>query len=280
MRAHRSTVLASLLLLSTGCGNGSAASTGPVQVPAHIDHAEWDRLLRVYVDERGLVDYGGWKASAADRGALSRYLERFTPEVRPAAEGKDEAAALINAYNALTIAWILANYPTRSIRSLDGSFDTARHRVGGRRVSLDDIEHKALRPRVGFRVHAALVCAARSCPPLARDAYLPERLDEQLDAALRRWLAREDLNRFSPAESKAEVSSIFKWFAEDFEKVGGVRGVLKTYGPPVARTLADDPRLKIEYLPYDWSLNDRAPRSGSYGRLRLLWDRLRDRLKT
>ena len=80
-----------------------------------------------------------------------------------------------------------------------------------------------------------------------------------------RWLAREDLNRFDPSAGRARFSNIFQWFADDFAKAGGVREVLKRHGPPAARTLATRPDLKVEYLDYDWSLNDQHP-APPYGR--------------
>jgi len=257
----------------------AAPTPGPVPVPAGIDHAEWTRLLRVYVDERGLVDYAAWKASALDREALRAYLARLAaPPERPA-QGQEAAATFINAYNALTVSWILDHYPTPSIRSLPDSFGAARHLLGGARVSLDDLEHKTLRPAVGYRVHAALVCAARSCPPLAREAFTAGSLDTELDAAMARWLARDDLNRYEPAAGRAHLSSIFKWFAEDFEKGGGVAAVLNRHGPEAARATAAQAGFKVEHLDYDWGLNDQQPPAASYGSLRLLWDQLRDQLR-
>lgn len=269
--------LAFAAALAAGCRKDSVASAATVDVRAGIDHAAWSRLLRTYVDERGLVDYGAWKASGEAREALRAYLARLAAAPEPAAAGADRAAALINAYNALTIAWILDNYPTPSIRALSESFTAARHAVGGRKVSLDQIEHEALRPQVGYRVHATLVCAARSCPPLSREAFTASGLDAQLDSAMAAWLARTDLNRFDGPPDRAQVSSIFKWFADDFAKVGGVQEVLKRHGPPAARALAAKPALKIEHLDYDWALNDQKP-PPAYGRLRLLWDQLRSRL--
>ena len=266
-----------MVVAAADCRREPIVSAAPVEVRAGVDHAEWSRLLRTYVDERGLVDYGAWKDAPADRRALANYLQRLAPPAEPAAAGAERAATLINAYNALTVAWILDHYPTPSIRTLADSFTAPRHTVGGRKVSLDQIEHEALRPQVGYRVHAALVCAARSCPPLRRDAYTAAALDAQLDAAIATWLAREDLNAYDPARGVARVSSIFQWFADDFAKAGGVAEVLRRHGPPAARALAANPDLKIEYLPYDWALNDQRPRA-SYGRWRLLWDQLRSRL--
>jgi hypothetical protein len=275
-------LLVGALALPAAVGCAGAAEKEPlrrVQVRAGIDHSEWSRLLAKYVDERGLVDYARWKTTPADLEALRAYLARIAAPPKPAASGNDLAASLINAYNALTIGWVLENFPIESIRSTDDPFGKRRHRVGGEVVSLDDIEHGTVRPLVGYRVHAALVCAARSCPPLRRSAFEAARLEEQLDSAMRTWLARDDLNRVRPVENRIQVSSIFRWFAEDFEKVGGVRAVLqRDPTPEVARRLAD-PRLEIRYLPYEWGLNDRAGRGARYGRIRLFRDELRNRLR-
>jgi hypothetical protein len=264
-------------LAAASCGKGPTTPAGPVEVRAGIDHADWSRLLRRYVDEQGRVDYASWKAAPEGRAALRTCLERLAAPSEPPAAGEDRAATLINAYNALTIAWILDHYPTRSIRSRPDSFTAARHTVGGRKVSLDQIEHVTLRPLVGYRVHAALVCAARSCPPLGREAYTAPLLEAQLDAAMARWLAREDLNHFDPPAHRAQLSSIFNWFAEDFAKAGGVAEILKRHGPPAAREMASRPDLKVEHLEYDWSLNDQHT-PPPYGRLRLLLDQVRSLL--
>jgi hypothetical protein len=266
------------VLLFAAC-SGEKVTLRPVSVAAGIDPSDWDRLLKKYVDERGLVAYEKWKASPGDLAALDGYLAKLGAQPKPAATGKDLAASLVNAYNAFAIRWILQNYPTPSIRSLDDSFTDRRHRLGGRAVSLDEIEHATLRPLVGFRVHAAVVCAARSCPPLSREAYDAKWLDLQLDRVMRQWLSRDDLNRFLPLEKKAEISSIFRWFAEDFEKAGGLRGVLKHYARFEETSFLESPELRIEYLLYDWGLNDQGELGRKYGRVRQLWDRFRDGLR-
>ena len=260
-----------------GCRREAVVSAATVEVRAGVDHGAWSRLLRTYVDERGLVDYGAWKDSREGRAALAAYLASLAAPAEPAAGGAERAASLINAYNALTVAWVIENYPTASIRTLADSFTARRHTLGGHKVSLDQIEHEALRPQVGYRVHAALVCAARSCPPLRREAYTAAALDAQLDAAMAGWLAREDLNAFDGSRGVARLSSIFEWFADDLARAGGVREVLRRHGPPAARALAGRGDLKVETLPYDWALNDQHPRV-PYGRLRLFWDQLRSRL--
>jgi len=245
-------------LVAAGCRT-PAASAGGVEVPAAIDHADWDRLLRTYVNEGGLVAYGQWKASPEDHRALAGYLERLGAVPRTAAIGADRSSTLINAYNAFTVSWVLENYPTRSIRSTDDPFEGRRHRLGGRVVSLDDIEHGALRKIVLYRVHAALVCAARSCPPLAREAYRPAMLDAQLDGAMARWLARNDLNAFFP-DGGADVSMIFRWYREDFDSAGGVRAVVQRHGGEPARRALAAEGAHIGHLDYDWTLNDQESR--------------------
>jgi Protein of unknown function, DUF547 len=276
----RSLAFALALLTAAHCAGAPKRETlRRVQVTAGMDHSELSRLLAKYVDERGLVDYARWKTTPADLEALHGYLARVAAPPRPAASGNDLAASLINAYNAAAIGWVLENFPIRSIRSTDEPFRGRRHRVDGEVVSLDDIEHGTLRPLVGYRVHAALVCAALSCPPLRREAYQAARLDRQLDSSMRTWLARGDLNRLRPEGNRVEISPVFRWFAEDFQKAGGVRAVLQRHtAPEIARRLAD-PRLEIRYLRYDWGLNDRGGRGAHYGRIRRYWDELRNRLR-
>src|SRR5438132_1384148 len=152
-------------------------------------------------------NYRAWKTNQTDISALDDYLKQFATEIEKPAQGIEKAATSVNAYNAFVLRWILSNYPTESIWQLKDSFSGKRNEIGGRKVSLDDIEHGTLRPLIGYRAHAALVCAARSCPPLQRFAYTAEKFEEQTDPAHRAWLTREDLNRFLPNEKKVEISS-------------------------------------------------------------------------
>jgi Protein of unknown function, DUF547 len=256
-------------------GSGASAQTGEsVEVRAGINHAPFDRLLKRYVNDQGLVNYGAWKQNTADLSALDHYLKQFAAKIDTAAQGNEKAASLVNAYNAFTIHWILSNYPTESIQQLKDSFSAKRNEIGGRKVSLDDIEHGALRPLIGYRAHAALVCAARSCPPLQRFAYTPDRFDEQSDAAYRAWLAREDLNRFLPNEKKVEISSIFKWFKGDFDNAGGLPKILGRYAPERVHDFAASGNYEIKYLPYNWGLNDQGPHGRNYRRSQLIFDHI------
>jgi hypothetical protein len=137
---------------------------------------------------------------------------------------------------------------------------------------LDDIEHGTLRPLIGYRAHAVLVCAARSCPPLQRFAYTAEKFEEQDDTAYRAWLTREDLNKFLPNEKKVEISSIFKWFKQDFDKAGGIPKILGRYAPESVREFAASGKYDIKYLPYNWGLNEQGPHGRHYSRAQFFWD--------
>ena len=245
-----------------------------VDVRAGIDHREFDRLLKKYVNEQGLVDYGTWKGSASDISALDHYLDQFAAKIDKPTQGNEKAASLVNAYNALVLRWILSNYPTESIWRLKNSFTAKRNDIAGRKVSLDDIEHGTLRPSIGYRAHAVLVCAARSCPPLQRFAYTAENFEEQNDRAYRRWLAREDLNKFLSNERKVEISSIFKWFKADFDKAGGVPKILGRYASQSVREFATSGNYDIKYLPYNWGLNDQGAHGRNYSRVQLIFDNL------
>jgi Protein of unknown function, DUF547 len=234
-----------------------------VDVPAGIKNGAYDRLLKRYVNSQGLVAYEKWKSSAEDMKALDDYLAQFAAAGNPA-RGNERSASLVNAYNAFTLQWILKNYPTESIWELKRSFKEKRHKLGGAIVSLDDIENDMLRPEFGWRTHAVLVCAARSCPPLEQSAYNADGLDEQVTRAYRTWLSRPDLNEFFPDKNEAAVSSIFKWFKGDFDNAGGVKAVIAKYAAASARPLLERPDSKITYKPYNWGLNDQGPHGRNY----------------
>jgi hypothetical protein len=243
-----------------------------VEVRSGIDHRDYDRLLKKYVDERGLVNYSGWKQNQADRRALDDYLKQFASKIDNPARGNEKAASLVNAYNAFMLHWILMNYPTESVWSLKDSFTAKRINIGGHNVSFNDIENGALRPLLGYRAHSVLVCAARSCPPLQRSAYSEDKFDEQDDHAFHAWLARDDLNRFLPNETKVEISSIFKWFKGDFDNAGGASTILGRYAPQTARDFAASGKYDVKYISYNWGLNDQGPHGRNYGKANLIFD--------
>jgi hypothetical protein len=236
-------------------------------------HELWDALLRQYVSPESRVDYRAWIQSGKPKlGEYTGIIAQKWPENLTAAARK---AALINAYNALTVSWIIANYPVESIWRTKRPFTLARHVVDGRRLSLDDIE-TLLRNMDDPRIHSALVCAARGCPPLRLEAYVELRLDEQLDGNMRKWLANPELNEFLPRENTAKISKIFDWYRGDFEKNGGrVWSFLARYSPEGSGF--PNERTKIQNKSYHWGLNDTSTLGQKYSRLSFYWDFARNK---
>jgi hypothetical protein len=213
-------------------------------------------MLQRYVTAEDRVDYANWKQDGT--GALDSYLARLAENFPEDTTVAERQAALINAYNALTIRWVLPHFPVKSIWKTKKPFTEARHRVDGRMRSLDDIETE-LRESVGPLAHSVLVCAARSCPPLRREAYVAERLQEQLEGNTRQWLANPTKNEFNVTSGKVRVSRIFKWYRDDFENGDvGLEDLLARYAPPAARPMFTEGsgRLHLKFASYDWGLND------------------------
>lgn len=234
-----------------------------------LDHSRWDALLKRYVSAESRVDYRSLKEhGSAD---LDAYLGALA---KPWPAGMDRnavKAAWINAYNALTVRWVLSNYPVESIWRTDDPFRAVRHTLDGGRVSLDQIEGR-LREMLDPRIHAALVCAARSCPPLRREAYVAAQLDAQLDDNVRSWLADARFNQFFPDRQTAVVSEIFKWYGGDFAGSGGVRQFLTQFAPPGGRGFLAASNVRVEYETYRWGLNDSSALGSSYSQLNFYRD--------
>ncbi len=230
------------------------------------DHTPYDRLLRKYVDEDGMVDYKSWKGSPTDWGGLRRYLggmARVNPALRASRAGR--LAFWINAYNALTIHGILHFYPTSSIRNHTSRlfgyniWDDLLLRVGSRKYSLNNVEHDILRKLGEPRIHFAIVCASKGCPRLLNEAYTRDGLEQQLDGNARDFFSRRRNFYVDYRSNTVYVSSILKWFQEDFgpTPLEAVRSVAP-YMPPRAAQFVRSHRFRVRYLPYDWSLNEQS----------------------
>jgi hypothetical protein len=233
---------------------------------AAFDEALYARLLQSHTRE--VADLAGTRVDYAGLGRASewRTLVGGLDPVDPAtvAERRARLAFWINAYNVLAIEVVLRRYPVGSIRDagslLRPVWKREAGRVGGKPRTLDEIEHRILRPLGEPRIHAAIVCASVSCPPLRREPYAPDRIDAQLADQMRRWLA-DPLkgSRVEADEGALRLSKVFDWFPEDFASAGGVVTFLTPYLPEATRAwlaVHRDPALR--YFAYDWSLNDLA----------------------
>ncbi|MCI0622129.1 MAG: DUF547 domain-containing protein [Acidobacteria bacterium] len=243
--------------------------------------------LRRYVNERGLVNYRGLKANSSELDTFSVLLAGVSPAELDSWSEQQKIAFWINAYNALTLEAIIRNYPIQSsllrsvvypknsIRQIPGVWDKLRFAVAGREMTLDEIEHATLRAQFSEpRIHVALVCAAMSCPPLRNEPYTPEQLDAQLGVQARRFLRSARGLRIDRGAGKVHLSSIFKWFGGDFvrnygttDKFAGKSDAERAVLNFLSRYVSDSDRdfllagkYEIEYLDYDWSLNEQPSR--------------------
>ncbi len=232
-------------------------------------HKAWSDLLRVYVNDKHLVDYQAWRANTTSLESYLEQLQTVAYQDYLNWNPLQQKAFLINAYNAFTIKLILDHYPVASIRKIGGFFTSPWKLeffklLDGKIKSLDPIEHNWLRQHAQLkdaRIHAAVNCASISCPVLQRSAFVATQLDKQLDQANQQWLADPSRNRFDLAAKTVYLSKIFDWYEEDFgDNKAGVLAFLKKFGPKSLQSWqAKD--VSIEYLDYNWSLNDSSPPS-------------------
>ncbi len=263
----------------------TAAAIAPLGANAQTtafdhSHAAWDALLKKHVRwlSDGKQSRANYRGFATDRAALKAVLDGMSAVPRTTFDGwsqPQQMAFLINAYNAFTVELILTRYPDlKSIKDLGSFVQSAWKKkfftLLGDERHLDWIEHEQLRPRYNEpRVHAAVNCASIGCPALRDEAFTAAKLEAQLEDGMRRFMGDRTRNRVKGG--KVEVSSIFKWFREDFEKGhGGFRQVEDVFAK-YAELLSDQPAeqaalkartLGVSHLDYDWSLNDTARDAG------------------
>ncbi len=236
--------------------------------PDRQHNALFSMILKDHV-RQGRVRYAAIKKDAR----FSRYMQLLGRSKPNSIKGKNSQLAYwINIYNAFTLKLIVDNYPLKSIEELHSGptafahlagktiWDKWHFKIDGRQYTLNQVEHKIIRPRYKDpRVHAALVCAANSCPPLRAEAYSGKHLDRQLNEQMRIWLRDRSKNYYDRKQNVLHLSKIFDWFEEDFVKKGGNIGeAILPYLPPSTKThlQKNSKGLRIRYLKYDWSLNE------------------------
>lgn len=248
----------------------------PLLLATTINHDSWITLLDTHVytiagDSSTSVDYTGF---ARDRDALRAYLAALsavTPDDFDTWSKDEQLAFLINAYNAWTVELILTRYPDlESIRELGSLLRSPWKQdiapVLGKTRSLDDIEHNLIRGSDRYnepRIHFAVNCASIGCPALRAEAYTARHLEQQLEAQTRQFLGDRSRNRLRG--DMLELSSIFKWYRDDFGQ--GWKGqqelvdFLEHYAATLDLTAGEVARLRsgaitLKFLDYNWRLND------------------------
>lgn len=210
-------------------------------------HELFNDVLSTYVSSAGKVNYKGLKSNSAK---LNQYLDKLqnNPVQKEWSDNK-KLAYWINAYNAFTIKRILDNYPLKSIMNLDGgkTWDVKWIKLGDKTYSLNMIEHEIIRPQFNdARIHFAVNCAAKSCPPLFNKAYTEENVDRYLEQRTTAFINNSNYNTINTHSLK--LSRIFDWYGEDF---GNLISYLNKFSKT---TIAKD--AEVEFKEYDWSLNE------------------------
>lgn len=230
-----------------------------------VDHAAWDRIVTAYISTGpdGVNYFAYGRVSAPDRTALQGYLQYLEQTPVSRLNRAEQMAYWLNLYNALTVQVVLDHYPVESIRDIDispgffadGPWKKQLVQIEGQQVSLDDIEHRILRPIwKDPRIHYGVNCASIGCPNLQKQAFTAANTDALLDKG-----AREYVNHPRGVQIENErliVSSIYVWFQEDFggDDAGVIDHLQQWARPELREQLNAYDRISDDR--YDWSLND------------------------
>jgi hypothetical protein len=240
--------LAILLLFAKNCYSQS------------IDHSTFTAILKKNVNAQGMVNY---KALAADPLALNNYLAGLSQnEPTKNLSINEKLSFWINAYNAYTLKLILDYYNGGKLKSIkdigtiipipriNDGWSKKFIKIGSKTLSLNNIEHDIIRKQFAEpRIHAALVCAAKSCPKLRNEAYLPNLLSAQLDDQMRDFI--NDPTKNIVKTNEVTISPIFDWYGADFTRTKPMAEWLNKYAK--TKTSIDS---KITFGDYNWDLNE------------------------
>jgi len=241
---HIATLFAALIV----CCSPSCSQAAPPQTATSAYPAEYVELLKTYVKPEG-VRYAAWHANQADLGRLKKVTEFFA-STAPPTDRNASFAWHINAYNAWILNAILAKYPTKGpMEGGNSFFQGDRIVVSGKKTSFNDLEQKAIRPTFHDpRVHFALNCASRSCPPLQGKPFDPGTLDEDLNRLARAFINNDPV--VSKNDQVVRLSKIFDWYADDFGGKGNQAAFINRF-----REQPLPAGAKFEFMDYDWNLN-------------------------
>ena len=250
-------VVALVLVSRAGAATVKPDAAVVAAAPVPFPWAQWNALLDKYVDDKGRVDY-----NAIDRAAFDKVFAAVaasSPKKSPDKYASKDAqkAYYLDAYNVLAWKSVLMRLP--KLKNVDSEkvsfFYFTKFSVGGDEMNLYDLENKIVRPQFkDARVHFALNCASGGCPQLPREAFTPAKVDEQLSREARRFCNEKRNVDFDPSTKRLKLSHIFDWYKDDFGKEPAkVIAWINQYRAADARLPTD---AKLEYVDYDWTLND------------------------
>jgi hypothetical protein len=245
--------LTAVLLLSASC---AVRIPPPRTVKEEVIAPEkaWTSHLSRFVDEKGRMDFRGMAKSPSDLEAYLAWVAKVSPESAPQSFPTPESklAYDINAYNAIAMYDVLkSNFPANLDKVKVTFFYKNRFEIGGRYISLYELENKVIRPMGDPRVHVALNCMARGCPRLQREPFEAEKLDAQLDRQAKEFYNEKRNVELQPEAQTVRLSQILQFYTEDFtKKAPSLIAYVNQYREekiPVG--------WKVEFIPYDWTLN-------------------------
>lgn len=196
------------------------------------------------------VDYSRISENKGEINALINTINSISLSGKSDDEKK---AFYINAYNLLVIKSIVENYPVSSPMDIPGFFDKKKHQVAGEALTLNELENDKIRKEFkDSRIHFALVCAAKGCPVIVNYAYVPDKLDQQLNNKTKKAINDPEFTKINKGANKILLSEIFNWYKEDFTRETGslMEYVRKYYGKDL------DGNFEIDFYEYNWQLND------------------------
>ncbi|MGV2829847.1 DUF547 domain-containing protein [Myxosarcina sp. GI1(2024)] len=236
-----------------------------------VNYDSYATVLSEYVNDQGLVDYLELQSNRQLLDKFNYSVGAVAPETFLNWSEEEQIAFLMNAYNSYTLAAIIDRDPLKeSIRDIPRVWKQEKYLVVGQNKSLDGIEHGTLRKDYDEpRLHAALVCAAISCPPLRNEPYRGDNLDAQLDDQVTTWLSDPQRGlKIDRQNNIVAISSIFDWYGKDWiasygtdegftgnQKQRAVLNFISNYVSPEDAEYLRAGNYRLEYLDYDWSLN-------------------------
>jgi hypothetical protein len=245
--------LLTVLLLSTACAARVAPPT-MVATDAPTAQKAWTNHLSRFVDEKGRMDFRGMAQSPSDLETYLAWAAKTSPETAPQSFPTPESklAYDINTYNAVAMYDVIkSNFPPDLDKVKVTFFYKNRFEIGGRYISLYDLENKVIRPMGDPRVHVALNCMARGCPRLPREPFEADKIDAQLDRQAKEFYNEKRNVDPQPDKQTVRLSQILQFYTEDFtKKAPSLIAYVNQY-----REDKIPAGWKVEFIPYDWTLN-------------------------
>ncbi len=230
-----------------------------------VDHSIWDAFLKKYVrysDSLGMNVLPYAEVTPEDRRRLDSYIRMLEGTAVSDLSRRSQKAYWINLYNAKTIQLVLEHYPVDSIKDIKigglfsrGPWKKEVLEIEGEQLSLNDVEHRILRPIwEDPRIHYAVNCASIGCPDLPDLAYTESETERMLDEGARRYINSD--RGVAYIDDTLYLSSIYDWFQEDFgDSLEGVFTHLRRFADEETLQELNEYSGSVEYR-YNWSLNE------------------------